>query len=111
MTFDIKDSCADSGDNCFTVGNYDLSPQRRPCDARAHFGLSHREVELLVWVGAGLTKNQIAKRMGVSPSTADTFRRRAYVKLGVGTSAAAIAILFSFLSGTEVEPSDLVPAV
>lgn len=111
MTFDIKDSYADLGDNCFKVGNYDLSPRRRPCDARAHFGLSHREVELLVWVGAGLTRNQIAERMGVSPSTADTFRRRAYVKLGVGTSAAAIAILFSFLSGTQVEPSDLAPAV
>ena len=111
MTFDKRDSCADSGDVCFKVGNYDLSPQRRPSDARAHFGLSHREVELLVWIGAGLTKNQIAERMGVSPSTADTFRRRAYAKLGVGTSAAAIAILFSFLSGTQVEPSELIPAI
>ena len=111
MTFDNKYSGADSGGNCFKVGNYNLYSQRRCGDAREHFGLSHREVELLVWVGAGLTKNEIAEHMGVSPSTADTFRRRAYVKLGVGTSAAAIAILFSFLSGAQVEASDLVPVV
>ncbi len=111
MTFDKIESCANSGEVCFKVGNYGLSPQRTPNEARTHFGLSHREVELLIWIGAGLTKNQIADRMGVSPSTADTFRRRAYVKLGVGTSAAAIAILFSFLSGSQVEQSELVPAV
>ena len=109
MTFDKINSGADSGGNCFKIGNYNLYSQRKCSDAREHFGLSRREVELLVWVGTGLTKNEIADCMGVSPSTADTFRRRAYLKLGVGTSAAAIAILFSFLSGTQVEARDLVP--
>jgi len=111
MTFEKTQSGADSGGDCFNVGSYNLYSQRTCGDAREHFGLSHRELEVLVWVGGGLTKNQIAARMGISPSTADTFRRRAYVKLGVGTSAAAIAILFSFLSGTRVEVSDLASAI
>lgn len=109
MAFNKIESGAGTSDNCFNVGNYNLFPQRTRGEAREHFGLSHREVELLVWVSTGLTKNEIAQRMGISPSTADTFRRRAYVKLGVGTSAAAVAILFSFLSGTRVEACDLEP--
>lgn len=107
MTFSKINSGTDISGDCYKVGKYFLYPQRTRSDAREHFGLSHREIELLVWISSGLTKNVIAKRMGISPSTADTFRRRAYAKLGVGTSGAAIAILFSYLSGTRVEACDL----
>lgn len=54
-------------------------------------------------VSGGLTKHEIAAEMGVSPATADTFRRRAYAKLGVRTGSAAAAILTAFLAGTRVE--------
>ena len=91
----------------FKVGKFALYPHRTCDEARAQLGLSQREVELLMWISSGLTKNQIAERMGVSPATADTFRRRAYTKLGVGTSAAAVAILAAFLSGTRVEAQPL----
>lgn len=63
----------------------------------------------MMWVCSGLTKNQIAQRMGVSPATVDTFRRRAYAKLGVGTSAAAASILTAFLAGTTVTETGLSP--
>ena len=75
------------------VGNFALFPTHNCQQAREHFGLSQREVELVMHVGGGLTKQEIADRMGVSPATADTFRRRAYVKLGVHSGSAAAAIL------------------
>lgn len=107
MTFDKMNPGENADASCFRVGNFLLYPHRSCIEAREHLGLSHREIELLMWVSSGLTKKQIALRMGVSPSTADTFRRRAYAKLGVGTSAAAVAILSAFLSGTQVESAKL----
>lgn len=93
-------------DACFPIGKYLVSVSRTCEEARAQLGLSNRELELLTWVGKGLTKKDIAAQMGISPSTADTFRRRAYAKLGVGTGAAAIAILSAFLAGGKVEFGD-----
>lgn len=87
----------------FRVGNFALFSHRNCEQARAHFGLSSREVEILMHVAGGFTKQEIAARMGVSPATADTFRRRAYVKLGVNSGAAAVAIICSYLAGTRVE--------
>lgn len=101
----IPPSCARGV--CFRVGKYTLRMQRTCADARAQLGLSHREIELLMWVGRGLTKKGIAVRMGVSPATVDTFRRRAYAKLGVGTGAAAIAIVSSYLAGGSAESHSL----
>jgi DNA-binding CsgD family transcriptional regulator len=65
--------------------------------------LSNREVEVVLHIAGGLTKQEIADQMGVSPATADTFRRRAYVKLGVNSAAAAVAIVSAYLAGTRVE--------
>lgn len=89
----------------FRVGNFDLYPARNCAQARAHFGLSKRELEVVMHVSGGLTKLEIAAKMGVSPATADTFRRRAYNKLGVHTGSAAAAILTAYLAGTRVEES------
>lgn len=58
---------------------------------------------MVLHIAGGLTKQEIADRMGVSPATADTFRRRAYIKLGVKSGAAAAAIVTSYLAGTRVE--------
>lgn len=63
----------------------------------------------MMWVCSGLTKKLIAQRMGVSPATVDTFRRRAYAKLGVGTSAAAASIFSAFIAGATVTEQSLVP--
>ena len=45
--------------------------------------------------------------MGVSDSTADTFRRRAYQKLGVNSAAEAVAIISAYLSGCVLERVDV----
>ena len=87
----------------FRVGNFALFPTRNCQQAREHFGLSQREIELVMHVSGGLTKQEIADRMGVSPATADTFRRRAYVKLGVHSGSAAAAIISAYLAGSRVE--------
>lgn len=87
----------------FQVGNFALHFKRTLEEARKRLGLSNREVELLKWISVGLKKREIAEKMGVTPATADTFRRRAYAKLGVGTGAAAIAILNAYLAGAEIE--------
>ena len=107
MTFDETHPDSKQTGPCFKVGNFSLRAKRSCAEAREELGLSHREVELMMWVCSGLTKNQIAKRMGVSPATVDTFRRRAYVKLGVSTSAAAASIMSAFLAGTTVKSTAL----
>lgn len=109
MTCDKRKIDAETGHPIYTVGNYDLYSHRTCGQAREHLGLSYREMELLLWVGAGLTKRQIAEQMGVTPSTADTFRRRAYSKLGVSTGSAAVAIVTTFLAGSRVEAARLEP--
>ena len=93
----------------FQVGNFVLRARRSIEDVRDHLGLSGREMELLICVAAGLKKREIAARMGVTTATADTFRRRAYAKLGVGTGAAAVAIMSTCLAGAEVEERTLEP--
>lgn len=103
MTFPLQNSDLPANRSSFRVGNFDLYPARDCTQARAHFGLSQRELELVMHVSGGLTKHEIAELMGVSPATADTFRRRAYAKLGVRTGSAAAAILTAFLAGTRVE--------
>lgn len=103
MTLDPTKSDADHDGQCFKVGRFTLYSHRTCVQAREQLGLSNREVELLMWVCSGLTKKQIAERMGVTSATVDTFRRRAYSKLGVTTGAAASTILAAFLSGTRVE--------
>ena len=87
----------------YRVGNYKLHATRTCDQARDYFGLSQRELETVMHVGGGLTKQDIAERMGVSVATADTFRRRAYAKLGVKSGAAAVAIVGAYLAGTRVE--------
>ncbi len=106
MNFDMVNTvtaeCGEAHDE-FRVGNYVLR-LNRPCErTRKHLGLSRREFELLMWIGSGLKKREIAERMGVTPATADTFRRRAYAKLGVTTGSAAVAIVSAHLAGMEVE--------
>ncbi len=103
MTLSIQPPQARDDANSFRVGNFDLFSRRNCVQAREHFGLSHREIELIMHVAGGATKNEIADLMGVTSATTDTFRRRAYVKLGVKSGTAAVAIICSFLAGTRVE--------
>ncbi|GGU80590.1 hypothetical protein GCM10010275_14190 [Streptomyces litmocidini] len=50
-------------------------------------GLSARERETLLLVADGLTRNQTARRIGISPHTVDTYLKRIRAKLGLGNKA------------------------
>jgi HD-GYP domain-containing protein (c-di-GMP phosphodiesterase class II)/DNA-binding CsgD family transcriptional regulator len=52
-------------------------------------GLTRREVEVLRLAARGLTTNDIASRLYISPKTADHHIQHIYAKIGVSTRAAA----------------------
>ena len=52
-------------------------------------GLTEREVEVLRLVAIGLSNDDIARRLVVSPRTVHTHLRALFAKLGVSTRAAA----------------------
>jgi DNA-binding NarL/FixJ family response regulator len=51
----------------------------------------HREVEVLRLLGEGLTNAQIARRLFISPKTAEHHVSRIYSKLGLATRSEAAA--------------------
>lgn len=55
--------------------------------------LSERELEAATLYGSGLPTKEIARRMGVAPSTARNFVQRVYQKLGVNDKAALASLL------------------
>jgi DNA-binding CsgD family transcriptional regulator len=52
-------------------------------------GLTGREVEVLSLAAKGLTTQEIADRLYISPKTADHHIQHLYTKIGVSTRAAA----------------------
>ncbi len=60
--------------------------------------LSDRQVEILGLVGRGMTTKEIARHEGISQHSVNTHIRRATRTLGVGTRAAAVAMLSGSLS-------------
>lgn len=79
--------CAES------VGEGNLRPRK----AQPVSALSDRESLVLTLVGAGYTNDQIARRIGISKHTVDTYLRRIRSKLNLGNKAqlARAAIQFS----------------
>ena len=61
----------------------------RPASAAYPAGLSPREVEVLRLVAEGLTNNQVADRLSLSPRTVDRHLNSVYTKLGVSSRSAA----------------------
>jgi DNA-binding NarL/FixJ family response regulator len=49
--------------------------------------LSEREEQVIRHISRGLTHGQVARRLGISPHTVDTYVRRIRSKLGVGNKA------------------------
>jgi len=58
---------------------------------RADYGFSDREKQILQRLVAGMTKNQIAGELGLSPHTIDGHIRKVYMKLHVNTRGGAVA--------------------
>jgi len=73
----------------------------RPVAAETH-GLGPREVETLRWIARGLTHAEIARRMGLTRATVNTYAKRIRSKLKVGSRSdlTRIAIEFSELNPT-----------
>jgi DNA-binding CsgD family transcriptional regulator len=61
----------------------------------AEHGLSGREREIMHWVGLGLTNDEVARRLWLSPHTVRTHLQHIYAKLGVRTRTEAVARLRS----------------
>src|SRR5690606_18822384 len=53
-------------------------------------GLTKREKEVLRLIAEGMTNNQIAEKLFVSPSTVDTHRKNMITKLEVSNTAALV---------------------
>lgn len=49
--------------------------------------LSNREAQVLRQISRGLTHGQVARRLGISPHTVDTYVKRVRAKLGAGNKA------------------------
>jgi DNA-binding NarL/FixJ family response regulator len=72
---------------------------RGACDS-----LSPRERQVLFRIARGFTHGQIARGLGISPHTVDTYVRRIRTKLGVGNKAelTRAALLLNFTSMQQV---------
>lgn len=69
--------------------------------------LSPREVQVLRQVARGLTHGQVARRLGISPHTVDTYIKRIRSKLDLGNKAdlTRAAILGSFAAAPPGSPA------
>jgi DNA-binding CsgD family transcriptional regulator len=66
--------------------------QQGPAAAHAQYpaGLTEREVQVLRCVSFGLTSNQVAEKLIISPLTVNVHLRSIYSKLGVNSRTAAV---------------------
>ncbi|RCV53318.1 response regulator [Marinitenerispora sediminis] len=67
---------------------------RRPARADQLDPLTEREREVVALVGAGLSNQEIARRLVLSPATAKTHVSRAMVKLGVRDRAQLVVVAY-----------------
>lgn len=56
---------------------------------RQHFGLTHRESEVLLWIARGKSNRDIGEILGLSPRTVNKHLEQVYSKLGVENRASA----------------------
>jgi len=69
-----------------------LAPSSTPLaksTATFHEGLTTREVEVLSLVAQGLTNEQVAQRLAISPRTVNSHLTSIYAKIGVNSRSAA----------------------
>jgi DNA-binding NarL/FixJ family response regulator len=59
--------------------------------------LSDRELEVFQWIGRGLSVNDIAEKLKVSPKTVETYRAHIKEKLGLTSAADVLRVAVSWL--------------
>jgi HD-GYP domain-containing protein (c-di-GMP phosphodiesterase class II) len=77
--------CSDAAEAVLSVAG---QPSRRP-PPRPLSGMTPREIEVLRLIAAGLTAKETARKLDISPKTADHHIQGIYGKIGVTTRAAA----------------------
>ena len=77
--------CPDAAEAVLTVAG---QPSRR-APPRPLSGMTPREIEVLRLIAAGLTAKETARKLDISPKTADHHIQSLYGKIGVTTRAAA----------------------
>lgn len=70
------------------------APEAAPAGLADVSGLTEREREVLALVGMGLSNEEVARRLVVSPLTAKTHVSRAMVKLGVRDRAQLVVLAY-----------------
>lgn len=91
---------------CVTPDGVDPCPPARMA-AASDRPLSPREEQVLRQIARGLTHGQIARRLGISPHTVDTYVKRIRAKLDVGNKAELTRAAL-LRNGTAGDPSDAV---
>ncbi|HEX2041211.1 MAG TPA: response regulator transcription factor [Acidimicrobiales bacterium] len=76
------------------IEQYSRRPEGVPLDDRALAVLTEREREVLALVGRGLSNQEIAERLYMSPATAKTHVVRAMSKLHAGDRAQLVVIAY-----------------
>jgi DNA-binding NarL/FixJ family response regulator len=85
------------------IADYARRPRRRELTAGALDALTDREREVMTLVARGLSNDEIAKRLWVSPLTAKTHVSRILSKLGARDRAQLIVLAYEL---GLVEPGD-----
>jgi DNA-binding NarL/FixJ family response regulator len=76
------------------ISDYTSRPRANPGPAPLLNGLTDREREVVALVGRGLSNEEIAKELVLSPATAKTHVSRAMVKLGVRDRAQLVVLAY-----------------
>ncbi|MCY9785395.1 response regulator transcription factor [Nocardiopsis sp. EMB25] len=76
------------------IADYARRPRSAPEPSTRLNGLTEREREVVALVGGGLSNEEIAARLVVSPATAKTHVSRAMVKLGARDRAQLVVIAY-----------------
>jgi len=92
-------------DKWLRIGNVEIKATR--CQYDIDLGLSDREIEVLLHLGAGRTVIETAKRIGVTTNTVGTFKARIFSKLQVNTTVEAVVIATAIITGAEVITGEL----
>lgn len=93
------------GDRVFSRSIIDLLEGKaiESKDGQPHISLTKREEEIVGLVAKGLTSQDIAKKLFISPRTVETHRARIMDKLGVNNAAGLVR--FALLHSTYFQPS------
>ena len=76
------------------VEAFTQTPPGPPHAASALAGLTERELEVLRFVGTGVTNGQIAAELGLSEATVKTHLNRLMTKLGISSRAQAVVVAY-----------------